>query len=788
MSTISLIIASAARSIRDIKATFEVSLKGFTVGEKLELSFVEKADGNQSSDRVLGRVEGRVATVVPRSTIPRFTLIPSEPPPAAATSGARVAFRFPAPLMPDGSAGSESVYVLEIFEDRIDVDEGDWWELCIQCEEPKLASAIWPIARIRRQIDARACAYDWHAGHTVRFYGDGSTNEDGTEGAFKDIVDAINEAKHFIFIADWSFQPMFCPTHGPTIADTIGGQLIVKAAEPPGTLVAIHTWDHTNIAAPDSQNDNGNSVLDRIAGGRRPEKLLWRASSHDQTGMSHHQKYVLLDCPGPNGRRELKAFFGGLDLTQGRFDWGAHPILPGDPRCAKFRPSQRLHKTDYNDWYNAEFGNDMKMPRQPWHDIHGMIQGPAAWDFVREFVGRWNVDPSWVDAMGDDKTRHIRAVLQAFRDLFNSERFVQQWEQHPGPWAAQVCRSMYYSHWAESEVTNTPAARGPYREFKWRIAEKKFERSIQVAYQQAIDQAEKYIYIETQYLIGSGKHWDPVRKSVANDLPERIVERIKQRIRDGVSFHVYIVIPMFPEGVPNGVAAVAQRVFEWRTMRYMAQAVFAEASKHGKDWRNYLSFCFLANWNTVATPTTIGSRADRVRLNQRYMVYVHSKLIMIDDRWVLFGSANLNERSLAGDRDTEIGAAMWPSRDREQDCEKEAREFRKVLWEEHFGTLPSNWENAESPACIASVRNKGLTNYINLRQLKRVSDKAGHLCIWPFHADASAFYVRSVSRAPEGDAFMPDSEFNEGSMGSRVEWMWHSPGFSLLDKVSGIAE
>jgi phospholipase D1/2 len=784
MPTISLTIAPSARTVSGTKATFDVSLQGFTVGESLELSFIEKADGNQSGDRVLGLADGRAAAVAGRSTTPRFTIIPSAPPPAAATRGARVAFRFPAPTMPDGSTGSESVYVFEIFGDRIDVHEGDWWEFCIQCDSLNIASRRVPVARIRRQLNSRTCTYDWHAGNTTRFYNDGSRNEHGTAGAFKDMLDAIDQAQHFIFIADWSFHPMFCATHGPAMTDTIGSKLIAKATA--NTQVAIHTWDHTNLAAADDQNDTGNTVLDRMAGGTRPARLLWRASSHDQSGMSHHQKYVLLDCPGPGGRRDLKAFFGGLDLTQGRFDWGTHPILPTDPACAKFRTSLTLRGTNYNDWYNAEFGGDINMPRQPWHDIHGMIQGPAAWDFVREFVGRWNVDPSWVDAMGDDGNDDIRAVLQVFRDLFDATTYIQQWEPHSGPWSAQVCRSMFRSHWDESETTNTPAARGTRREFQWPFTGR-FERSIQMAYRQAIDQAEKYIYIETQYLIGSGRHWTPARGTVANTLPERILERIKSRIRDGVSFHVYVVVPMFPEGVPNGLAAVAQRAFEWRTMRYMAQAVFAEASPRGKDWRDYLSFCFLANWNTVASPRTTGTRQQRVRDNLRYMVYVHSKLVVIDDRYVLFGSANLNERSLAGDRDLEIGCAMWPSRGREQDCEDQTRAFRRALWTEHFGSLPSGWENAESPACIASVRAKGRSNYINLRQLTRVPG-TGHLCIWPFHADSSGFFVDSVSTAPEGDAWMPDSEYNIGSMGDRVEWMWHSPGFSLLNSLSDAAE
>lgn len=36
------------------------------------------------------------------------------------------------------------------------------------------------------------------------------------------------------------------------------------------------------------------------------------------------------------------------------------------------------------------------------------------------------------------------------------------------------------------------------------------------------------------------------------------------------------------------------------------------------------------------------------------MIYVHSKLMIIDDEVVVCGSANINDRSLMGDRDSEI--------------------------------------------------------------------------------------------------------------------------------------
>ena len=39
-------------------------------------------------------------------------------------------------------------------------------------------------------------------------------------------------------------------------------------------------------------------------------------------------------------------------------------------------------------------------------------------------------------------------------------------------------------------------------------------------------------------------------------------------------------------------------------------------------------------------------------------VYVHSKVMVVDDKVVLMGSANINDRSLLGMRDSEIAVVL----------------------------------------------------------------------------------------------------------------------------------
>lgn len=41
------------------------------------------------------------------------------------------------------------------------------------------------------------------------------------------------------------------------------------------------------------------------------------------------------------------------------------------------------------------------------------------------------------------------------------------------------------------------------------------------------------------------------------------------------------------------------------------------------------------------------------------MIYVHSKGMIVDDEYVILGSANINQRSLDGSRDTEIAMGAY---------------------------------------------------------------------------------------------------------------------------------
>jgi hypothetical protein len=63
-----------------------------------------------------------------------------------------------------------------------------------------------------------------------------------------------------------------------------------------------------------------------------------------------------------------------------------------------------------------------------------------------------------------------------------------------------------------------------------------------------------------------------------------------------------------------------------------------------------------------------------------HMIYVHSKMMLVDDEYVIIGSANINERSMAADRDTELCIGAYQNGKSEY-----LKKFRLDLFIEHFG-------------------------------------------------------------------------------------------------------
>ncbi|KAK6117780.1 hypothetical protein DH2020_048482 [Rehmannia glutinosa] len=171
---------------------------------------------------------------------------------------------------------------------------------------------------------------------------------------WRDIFDAIRHARRLIYITGWSvWHKVRLVRDDNSLSDYTLGELL-KSKSQEGVRVLLLIWDD-----PTSRS---------ILGYKTEVGVIY----------THHQKTVVVDADAGNNRRRIIAFLGGLDLCDGRYDTPQHPI---------FRTLQTLHSDDYHNPTYA--GNVAGCPREPWHDLHCKIDGPAAYDVLSNFEERW---------------------------------------------------------------------------------------------------------------------------------------------------------------------------------------------------------------------------------------------------------------------------------------------------------------------------------------------------------------------------------------------------------------
>jgi phospholipase D1/2 len=130
----------------------------------------------------------------------------------------------------------------------------------------------------------------------------------------------------------------------------------------------------------------------------------------------------------------------------------------------------------------------------------------------------------------------------------------------------------------------------------------------------------------------------------------------------------------------------------------------------------------------------------------------------VDDEYVIVGSANLNQRSLAGDRDTEIAHGSYqPSHLNGPNghARGQVHIYRMSLWYEHFMShykdLSQVFLEPESLECVRTVRVVA-QNLWEMFTGDTIIDLPGHLLPFPIKVSDSG----ELSDLPENGLF-PDT-------------------------------
>ena len=588
------------------------------------------------------------------------------------------------------------------------------------------------------------------------------------EAYYSDFMASLDAAATEVFILGWQINWDALLKPGVRLYD-----VIYRNAKR-GVNFYIMPWKHSNpVQTYDAQTK---IVLESINGRLKKEKekggtvtVLLAASQADKNAgyFSHHQKQVIVD-------RKI-AYIGGIDLAYGRFDdatydlhskangrWFLNSYNPGLPYMRSLNASNIVDPdliTGAFDYVSGNGSAELKkieaggyqmryadnlpvniraveadtavttalselQPRMPWQDVHSRIEGPAVSHLLRNFVMRWNILAS----------SKLQLAMAAAPASFGK----------PGNASIQVLRtapaemrSAEYKALKSKQGIKAPS--GP-------------ENDIHLAMIGLIHKAKRFIYIEGQFFVSNfgtvggleGSALSPAAQFIKDGptgiginslfgmrkldsdsaadldkLPQNhictaLVARIQKAIDDvsDAPFHVYITLPVHPEGSLL-MGAVAVQVF-W-TMQSLVhgsksllngirRALKVKELRAKKDPNptrayddsnteyediayekcfDYVTLLNLRNWVKFEN----GGYATE-------QVYVHTKLVIVDDLYALLGSANINDRSLLGGRDSEIAVLVQDNDTKRADINGKgsnqpvrlfAHNLRMDIWKKLFG-------------------------------------------------------------------------------------------------------
>ena len=438
---------------------------------------------------------------------------------------------------------------------------------------------------------------------------------------------AISMAKDVIYIHGWWISPELYLRRPAAISQKWRLDRLLQRKAQEGVKIFVIMYRNINSAIPIDSEYTKFSLLDL-----HPNIFVQRSPNQIRQNTffwAHHEKLCIVD--------HMVAFVGGIDLCFGRWDTPQHSVV--DDKPTGLEPSNAPKDADHcqlwpgKDYSNArvqdfyaldkpyeEMYKREEVPRMPWHDISMQVVGQPARDLTRHFVQRWNY------VLRQRKSTRPTPFLLPPPD-FNPEDL--QALELDGTCEVQILRSTCW--WS----IGTPD---------------KTEHSIMNAYIKMIEQSDHFVYIENQFFISSCEV-DGTR--IENHIGEALVERIIRAAREGEPWRAVILIPLMP-GFQNTVDSqdgTSVRLImqcQFRSICRGDSSIFSRIRAEGVEPEDYISFYSLRSWGKIGPTKQLVTE----------QLYIHAKCMVVDDRVAIIGSANINERSMLGSRDSECAAVV----------------------------------------------------------------------------------------------------------------------------------
>ena len=527
-------------------------------------------------------------------------------------------------------------------------------------------------------------------GNLAHWFSDG-------EEYFKDLSDKLMKAEESIFITDWWLSPEVWLTRPVKMSPYLvieNHNKKIKESPPysrlmdilfqcanRGVKIYILIYAENSLLLTLNSSHTQHSLEDlhpNIQVERHPlncTDLLW----------SHHEKLVIID--------QIIGYVGNLGLCWGRWDTHEHLIFEeeNNDEHEYYFPGIDYSNGRIRDFEKVERYLDYKRKekyelRMPIHCVHSRLIGPVVIDFAKHFVERWNFSR-------------------------NSEQ--QKLE-------VNIANVDFFEKGIKSNVQVLRSAS------RWSVGIKEKENSILQGYYKLIDNAKHYLYIENQFFVSRAFNEEEKNECeyslsdiVENLIAFRIRKRIEKAYYNKEKFRVFVFIPLLPgfPGEPDssGILQLELKHIYAGISRNHGMSIIEKLEKiMGDQWKNYINFYSLRGHGLVdGEPKT-------------ELIYINSQLMIVDDVTVILGSANINDRSMLGARDSEYDVIIKEEPELKTIMNGKvyaaanfAYTLRVNLFAEHLGVDPKNkiLEDPLSDEFLQLVQNTAHNNTLIFRKL-----------------------------------------------------------------------
>ena len=438
---------------------------------------------------------------------------------------------------------------------------------------------------------------------------------------------AISMAKDVIYIHDWWLSPELYLRRPAAISQKWRLDRLLQRKAREGVKVFVIMYRNINSAIPIDSEYTKFSLLDL-----HPNVFVQRSPNQFRQNTffwAHHEKICIVD--------HMVAFVGGIDLCFGRWDTPQHSVVddkltgfelsdaPKDSDHCQLWPGKDYSNPRVQDFYALdkpyeEIYDRTKVQRMPWHDVHMQVVGQPARDLTRHFVQRWNY------ILRQRKPTRPTPFLLPPPDFNPADLEVLGLS---GTCEVQILRSACW--WSIGTPDHT-------------------EHSIMNAYIKLIEESDHFVYIENQFFISS---CEVEGTRVENKIGDALVERIVRAAQKREDWRAVIVIPLMP-GFQNAVDeqdGTSVRLImqcQFRSICRGEASIFGRIRAHGIEPEDYIQFYSLRSWGKIGPAKQLVTE----------QLYIHAKCMVVDDRTAIIGSANINERSMLGSRDSECAAVV----------------------------------------------------------------------------------------------------------------------------------